>query len=99
MRRSSHTWHPSDHVASRVTWPAGWPIGTSLCVVALIVLRRMLCASETALLSINRYRLRNLVRLGNRSARQTELLLAADRSPRRHHPVLQDSGEHHCGCI
>lgn len=58
-----------------VAWPAGWPIGPTLCVIALIVLAALLCASETALANVNRYRLRNLVRLGNRSARRTELLL------------------------
>lgn len=59
-----------------VVWPAGWPIGPTLSVIALIALAAVLCASETALLNVNRYRLRNLVRLGNRSARRTELLLA-----------------------
>lgn len=59
-----------------VAWPAGWPIVPTLSILALVVVTALLCASEAALLNINRYRLRNMVRLGNRSARRTELLLA-----------------------
>lgn len=55
---------------------AGWPIVPTLSILALVVLSALLCASEAALLNVNRYRLRNLVRLGNRSARRAELLLA-----------------------
>lgn len=53
-----------------------WPIVPTLSILVLLVLSALLSASEAALLNVNRYRLRNLVRLGNRSARRTELLLA-----------------------
>lgn len=59
-----------------VAWPAGWPIVPTLSILALLALSALLSASEAALLNVNRYRLRNLVRLGNRSARRAELLLA-----------------------
>ena len=59
-----------------VTWPIVWPVAPLLSILALILLAALLCATEAALANVNRYRLRNLVRLGNRSARHTELLLA-----------------------
>lgn len=53
-----------------------WPIGQWLLIGLLILLSALCTATEAALLNVSRYRLRNLVRLGNRSARRTELLLA-----------------------
>lgn len=55
---------------------AAWPVAPIVSILALVALSALFCVSETALLNVNRYRLRNLVRLGNRSARHTELLLA-----------------------
>jgi len=53
-----------------------WPLGQLLAICLLIALSAWFCACEAALLNINRYRLRNMVRVGNASARRTELLLA-----------------------
>lgn len=47
-----------------------------LAIGILIVVAALLSASESALLNINRYRLRSLARLGNAAARRTEQLLA-----------------------
>jgi Mg2+/Co2+ transporter CorB len=62
--------------ASPLEWPASWPVAPTLAVLSLVVLSALICATESALRNINRYRLRNLARLGNRSARRTESLLA-----------------------
>src|SRR5262249_24617355 len=63
-------------MSDTMQWPAGWPLGPLLAIGVLVASIVLLCACEAALLNINRYRLRNLVRVGNRSARRTELLLA-----------------------
>lgn len=63
-------------VADSVQWPAGWPLALTLAIIVLVALSAFFSSTEAAFLSINRYRLRNLVRLGNRSARRAELLLA-----------------------
>lgn len=55
---------------------AGPPIRGLIALIALIVLGALLTSTESALLSINRYRLRHQARVGNRSARLTEKLLA-----------------------
>ena len=52
-----------------------WPMGCLLAIFILIVLAAFFAGTEAALANINRYRLRNQVRLGNRSARRTEELL------------------------
>lgn len=57
-------------------WPADWPVGQILAICILIALCALFCACEAALLNINRYRLRNMVRVGDAAARRTELLLA-----------------------
>lgn len=57
-------------------WPQQWPVGELLLIGALILLSALCSATEAALINVSRYRLRNLVRLGNRSARRAELLLA-----------------------
>ena len=44
-------------------------------VVVLIVLSAFFSATETALMSLNRYRLRHQARAGNRAARVAERLL------------------------
>ena len=44
-------------------------------VIALVALAGLIAGSETALMSVNRHRLRHQVRLGNRSARLVERLL------------------------
>ncbi|HYM36688.1 MAG TPA: HlyC/CorC family transporter [Steroidobacteraceae bacterium] len=45
-------------------------------IVVLIVLAAFFASTETALMSLNRYRLRHQAQLGNRSARLTEKLLS-----------------------
>ena len=50
-------------------------MGCLLAIFILIVLAAFFAGTEAALANINRYRLRNQVRLGNRSARRTEELL------------------------
>src|SRR5689334_25319394 len=45
-------------------------------VVVLILLSAFFAATETALMSLNRYRLRHQAQAGSRSARLTEQLLA-----------------------
>jgi Mg2+/Co2+ transporter CorB len=54
---------------------ANWPMSCLLAILILIVLSAFFAGTEAALGNINRYRLRNQVRLGNRSARRTEELL------------------------
>jgi Mg2+/Co2+ transporter CorB len=54
----------------------GLPISSLLALLLLIAMSAGLASTEAALLSINRYRLRHQARLGNRSARLTEALLA-----------------------
>jgi Mg2+/Co2+ transporter CorB len=53
----------------------GWPAGCLLAIFLLVVLSAFFAGTEAALANINRYRLRNLARTGNRSARHTEELL------------------------
>ena len=55
---------------------AGFPIRSLLALIILIAICALLASTEAALLSINRYRLRHQARIGNRSARLTEELLA-----------------------
>ncbi|HKE93021.1 MAG TPA: CNNM domain-containing protein [Povalibacter sp.] len=57
-------------------WPATAPTAPLIAICVLIALAALLSACEAAFLSVNRYRLRSLARLGNASARRTELLLA-----------------------
>jgi Mg2+/Co2+ transporter CorB len=54
------------------TAPIGWLL---LVIIALLVLSAFFSGTETALMSLNRYRLRHLARSGNRAARVTEYLL------------------------
>jgi len=53
-----------------------WPLSPLLAIVALVTVWALLSATETALLSVNRLRIRHQARLGNRSARLTDKLLA-----------------------
>lgn len=57
------------------SWPSSWPWGCLLAIFILIVLAAFFAGTEAALANINRYRLRNQARLGNRSARRTEAML------------------------
>lgn len=57
-------------------FPIVWPVSPLIAIVALIALWAFFSCTETALLSLNRLRIRNQARLGNRSARLTEKLLA-----------------------
>lgn len=57
-------------------FPIVWPVSPLIAIVALIALWAFFSCTETALLSVNRLRIRNQARLGNRSARLTEKLLA-----------------------
>ena len=52
--------------------PIGWLVGL---LVALLFLSAFFSGTETALMSLNRYRLRHLAKSGNRAARITEALL------------------------
>jgi Mg2+/Co2+ transporter CorB len=54
----------------------GSPIRALLALAALILIGALLAGTEAAFLSVNRYRLRHNARIGNRSARLTERLLA-----------------------
>jgi Mg2+/Co2+ transporter CorB len=54
---------------------AGWPLGLTLGIAALVALAGVFAATESALLNVSRYRLRSEARLGNRAARRTEKLL------------------------
>jgi Mg2+/Co2+ transporter CorB len=54
----------------------GFPIRSLLVLIVLIAICALFASTEAALLSINRYRLRHQARIGNRSARLTEALLA-----------------------
>lgn len=54
---------------------SSWPLGCLLAIFILIVLSAFFAGTEAALANLNRYRLRNQVRLGNRSAKRTEELL------------------------
>jgi Mg2+/Co2+ transporter CorB len=54
------------------TAPIGWLL---VIIIALLVLSAFFSGTETALMSLNRYRLRHLARSGNRAARVTEYLL------------------------
>jgi Mg2+/Co2+ transporter CorB len=54
------------------TAPIGWLVGI---IVALLVLSAFFSGTETALMSLNRYRLRHLSRSGHRAARVAEYLL------------------------
>jgi len=52
------------------------PLSPLFAIVALVAVWAFLSATETALLSVNRLRIRHQGRLGNRSARLTDKLLA-----------------------
>lgn len=54
---------------------AGWPLGLTLGIAALVALAGLFSATESALLNVSRYRLRSQARLGDRAARRTEKLL------------------------
>jgi Mg2+/Co2+ transporter CorB len=54
----------------------GSPLRALFALAALILIGALLTAAEAAFLSINRYRLRHQSRIGNKSARLTERLLA-----------------------
>jgi Mg2+/Co2+ transporter CorB len=54
------------------TAPIGWLVAI---IIALIVVSAFFSGTETALMSLNRYRLRHLARSGNRAARVAEYLL------------------------
>jgi Mg2+/Co2+ transporter CorB len=64
-----------------IEWPAALAAGPVVVILAAIALVAILTAVEAALLSVSRYRLRTLARLGNRSARRAELLLAQSDRP------------------
>jgi Mg2+/Co2+ transporter CorB len=64
-----------------IEWPAALAAGPVIVILVSIALVAILTAVETALLSVSRYRLRTLARLGNRSARRAELLLAQSDRP------------------
>lgn len=51
-------------------------IFSSLLLLVLIILSTFFAASETGIISLNRYRLRHLVKQGNKSAKRVSLLLA-----------------------
>ena len=53
-----------------------WPVSSVIAIIALVALWAFFSATETALLSVNRLRIRHQARLGNRSARLTDKLLA-----------------------
>ena len=52
--------------------PVGWLVGL---IIVLIVLSAFFSSTETALMSLNRYRLRHQARAGHRGARVAEWLL------------------------
>ncbi len=52
--------------------PVGWLVGL---IIVLIALSAFFSSTETALMSLNRYRLRHQARAGHRGARLTEWLL------------------------
>jgi Mg2+/Co2+ transporter CorB len=54
------------------TAPIGWLV---VIIIVLLVLSAFFSGTETALMSLNRYRLRHLARSGNRAARVAEYLL------------------------
>jgi Mg2+/Co2+ transporter CorB len=54
----------------------GIDVRSFLALAVLLAACALLASSEAALLSVNRYRLRHQARIGNRSARLTEALLA-----------------------
>ncbi len=58
-----------------IDWPFIWA-APALTILVLIALSALVSAVESAFLNLNRYRLRNLARIGNRKARRIELLLA-----------------------
>lgn len=58
-----------------IDWPVAWA-APAITILALIGLSALVAAVEAAFLNLNRYRLRNLARIGNRKARRIELLLA-----------------------
>ena len=58
-----------------IDWPVAWA-APAITILILIALSAVVSAVEAALLNLNRYRLRNLVRIGNRKARRIEFLLA-----------------------
>ena len=53
-----------------------WPLSPLIAIVVLVALWAFFSATETALLSVNRLRIRHQARLGNHSARLTDKLLA-----------------------
>ncbi len=55
---------------------AAWPLSPLIAIVALVALWAFFSCTETALLSVNRLRIRHQARLGNRSARLADQLLA-----------------------
>ena len=55
--------------------PLGWLFGL---LIVLLLLSAFFSSTETALMSLNRYRLRHSARAGNKAARLTEKLLKAD---------------------
>src|SRR5256885_15960420 len=58
-------------------WPLGWQVAA---LVALLLLSAFFSIAETAMMAINRYRLKHLVTQGHRSAvRVAELLKRTDR--------------------
>ncbi|HEY9183606.1 MAG TPA: CNNM domain-containing protein, partial [Gammaproteobacteria bacterium] len=54
------------------TAPIGWLVAV---IIALLAVGAFFSGTETALMSLNRYRLRHLARSGNRAARVAEYLL------------------------
>jgi Mg2+/Co2+ transporter CorB len=53
-----------------------FPIGALVAIIVLIALSAFFASTETALMSLNRYRLRHQAQNGNRSARLAEKLLS-----------------------
>jgi Mg2+/Co2+ transporter CorB len=58
-----------------IDWPVAWA-APAITILVLIALSALVAAVDAAFLNLNRYRLRNLARIGNRKARRIELLLA-----------------------
>ena len=56
-------------------WQAPW-VAPAIGVLLLTMLAAVVAAVEAAFLNVNRYRLRNLARIGSRNARRIELLLS-----------------------
>ena len=81
--------HPAARPDGRPVRSAGW----SAALVVLLVLSAFFSIAETAMMAINRYRLKHLVAQGHAGAQRVERAPQAHRPAARRHPDRQHAGD------